>query len=80
MTEVVGKLLKNKIILSETDLTDSRAKILRLTKKGENKVLQNEELISKKILEFFSEIDHGAFNGFYKTIQFLSDTKKSPID
>jgi len=72
ITELVSSIKKNKLIKTENDLEDKRAKILILTKKGEELVDSLEKQIQERLVNLLNDVSSSDFTGYINVMNHLS--------
>ena len=72
ITELVSSIKKNKLIKTESDPDDKRAKILVLTKKGEELVDVLEKQIQERLLNLLNDVSASDFTGYLNIMNQLS--------
>lgn len=72
ITELVSTIKKNKLIKIDNDPDDKRAKILLLTKKGEELVDSLEKQIQERLVNLLNDVSSSDFTGYINTMNHLS--------
>lgn len=72
ITELVSSIKKNKLIKTENDQKDKRAKILVLTKKGEELVEELEKKIQDRLVNLLNDVSSSDFTGYINIMNHLS--------
>ncbi|MCC7470009.1 MAG: MarR family transcriptional regulator [Bacteroidetes bacterium] len=72
VTELVTKLAKQKLISIKDDIKDRRAKLIILSKKGEEIIQNTEAKLQEHFSELFKNISASEFDTFKSTLQKIS--------
>ena len=72
VTELVTKLARQKLITIKDDIKDRRAKLIILSKKGEEIIQNTEEKLQDHFSELFKNISPSEFETFKTTLQKIS--------
>ncbi len=72
VTELVSSIKKEKLIKTENDPEDRRAKILVLTKKGQDLIDNLETQVEERLLKLLEDAPSSDFTGYINTMQYLS--------
>ncbi|CAN5180119.1 hypothetical protein BH09PAT2_BH09PAT2_08930 [soil metagenome] len=72
VTELIGKLVKQKLITIKDDIKDRRAKLILLSKKGEEVIQDMEQKLQEHFSTLFKDISASEFETFKNTLQKIS--------
>lgn len=72
VTELIAKLVKQKLITIKDDIKDRRAKLIILSKKGDETIQNMEQRLQNHFSELFKDISASEFETFKTTLQKIS--------